>query len=130
MLSKTREINLKELFSYSLSDYPLSLATVSGSLVKTSKAKMFEILAPFAGDLMVDMESLGDGNALVLDAMAVLQVITGKWKTFGEFADATFAYLVKLAEHWKATRLDFVAYRYHEFSIKNTERARRANVQG
>ena len=69
VLSKTREINLKELFSYSLSDYPLSLATVSGSLVKTSKAKMFEILEPFAGDLIVDMESLGDGNALVLDAV-------------------------------------------------------------
>ncbi|CAB4017441.1 Hypothetical predicted protein [Paramuricea clavata] len=45
ILSKTREINLKELLSYSLSDYPLSLATVNGaSLVKTAKAKMFEIL--------------------------------------------------------------------------------------
>ena len=28
VLSKTREINLKELFSYSLSDYPLSLVIV------------------------------------------------------------------------------------------------------
>ncbi|CAB4000504.1 Hypothetical predicted protein [Paramuricea clavata] len=44
ILSKTREINLKELLSYSLSDYPLSLATVNGGLVKTAKAKMFEIL--------------------------------------------------------------------------------------
>ena len=129
VLSKTREINLKELFSYSLyCDYPLSLATVSDSLMKTSKAKMFEILEPFAGDLVVDVENLGDGNALVLDAMAVWQVITGKWKTFGEFADAKFAYLVKLAGHWKATRLDFVAEGYPELSIKNTERARRANV--
>ena len=76
------------------------------------------------------MENLGGGSALVLDAMAVLQVITGKWKTFGEFADAMFAYLVKLAGHLKATRLDFVADRYPELSIKNTERARRANVQG
>ena len=29
ILSKTREINLEELLSYSLSDYPLSLTTVS-----------------------------------------------------------------------------------------------------
>ena len=122
VLSRTREINLKEFFSYSLSDYPLSLATVSGSLVKTSKVKMFEILEPFAGDLVVDVENLGDGNALVVDAMAVLQVITGKWRTFGEFADSTFAYLVKLTEHWKATKLDFVADRYPELSIKNIER--------
>ena len=98
--------------------------------MKTSKTKMFEILEPFAGDLVVYMENLGDGNALVMVAMAVLQVLTGKWKTFGEFADATFAYLVKLAGHWKATRLHFVADRYPELSIKNTERARRGNVQG
>ena len=58
--------------------------------------------------------------------MAVLQVMKGKWKTFGEFADSTFIYLVKLAWKWNATRLDFVADRYPAISIKNVERAKRA----
>ena len=53
----------------------------------------------------------------------------GTWKKFVEFADSTFTYLVKLARYTrqlKASRLDFVADRYPEISIKNAERARRA----
>ena len=130
VLSRTRKIDLKELFHYRLSEYPLSLATVSGSLVKTAKAKMLEILEPLAENPVVDLENLGEQNALVVDAMAVLQVMKGKWKTFGEFADSTFTYLVGLARQYKATRLDFVADRYPEISIKSAERERRASLQG
>jgi hypothetical protein len=36
----------------------------------------------------------------------------GSWKTFSDFADATFALLMKLARQSKAVRLDFVADRY------------------
>lgn len=61
--------------------------------------------------------------------MAVVQAIKEKWKTFGEFADAMFVYLVKLAQQRNSTRLDFVSDRYPEISIKNAERTRRA-VQG
>ena len=45
-------------------------------------------------------------------------MMNGKWKTFAEFADSLFSHLVKLALQWKATRLDFVADRYPEVSIK------------
>ena len=127
ILSKTREINLEELLSYSLSDYPLSLTTVSGGLVKTAKAKMFEILEGMAVDPVVEADGIGQRNALIIDAMAVVQSINGKWKTFAEFADFLFSHLVKLATQWKATRLDFVADRYPEISIKNAERRRRAS---
>ena len=130
VLSKTREINLKELLSYSLSDYPLSLATVSGGMVKTAKSKMFEILEPFAKQpMLANVENL-DGSALLVDAMAVFHVVKGKWKTFGEFADSTFSFLVQLTKQWKVSRLDFVGDTYPEISIKNTERSRRASVQG
>jgi hypothetical protein len=87
---------------------------------------MFEILEGTVVDPTVDAENIGDHNALIVDAMAVLQTMKGKWKTFGEFADTIFAYLVKLARQWNATRLDFVADRYPVISIKNAERARRA----
>ena len=129
ILSKTREINLKELLSYSLSDYPLSLATVNGGLVKTAKSKMFEILEGMALNPVIDnpAEDIGERNALIIDAMAVIQMMNGKWKTFAEFSDSLFSHLVKLALQWKATRLDFVADRYPEVSIKNAERRRRAS---
>lgn len=54
IISKTRDINLKELLSYSLCDYPLALSTVSGSLVKTAKAKMLELLEDMACNPVVD----------------------------------------------------------------------------
>lgn len=126
VISRTREIDLKGLLTYSLTDYPLSIATTSGDLIKTAKSKMFEILEGAANNPVVDVESLGEGNAIIVDALAVLQVMKGKWKTFGDFADAVFAYLANLCRRYKAVRLDFVADRYPEVSIKNAERARRA----
>jgi hypothetical protein len=110
-MSKSREIHLKELLSYNLSDYPLSLSTTVGSLVKTAKSKMIEILDGTGVDPTVDAENVGDHNELIVDALAVLQAMKEKWQTFGEFADTIFAYLVKHERQWKATRLDFVSSR-------------------
>ena len=91
---------------------------------------MFELLESMAINPTVDLENIGDHNALIVDAMAVVHAIKGKWKTFGEFADdAIFVYLVTLSQQWNSTRLDFVSDRYPEISIKNAERTRRA-VQG
>ena len=71
-----------------------------------------------------------DNKALIIDAMAVVQALKGKWKTFGELCDAIFNSILKLSCHWKATRLDFVADRYLPNSIKDPERNRRAENSG
>lgn len=44
LIAKNRKVDLELVLSYSLGTYPLSLATTSGSLVKTAKAKLFDIL--------------------------------------------------------------------------------------
>ena len=44
LVAKTRQINMELVLSFSLGTYPLSLATATGSLVKTGKSKMFSIL--------------------------------------------------------------------------------------
>ena len=85
VISKTREIDLKGLLSFSLSEFPLSIATASGDLVKTTKSKMFEILEKTAGSPVVEADSLQNRTALIVDAMAVVQAMKGKWRTFGEF---------------------------------------------
>ena len=126
LIAKSREVDLKDVLSYSLGVYPLSLSTTSGSLLKTAKCKLFEIVEDEAGSPLVDLKQCTN-NALIVDAMAVLQGIKGKWKTFGEFADCTFNFLMKQASEWNVTRLDFVADRYPPVSIKNTERLRRAS---
>lgn len=58
--------------------------------------------------------------------MAILQCMKDTWKKFGEFANSTFVYLVNLAQKWGASRIDFVADRYPQQSIKNAERSKRA----
>ena len=63
-------------------------------------------------------------------AMAVVQALKGKWKTFGELCDAIFNSILKSARHWKATRLDFVADHYLSIRIKDQERNRRAENSG
>ncbi|XP_046853934.1 uncharacterized protein LOC124447078 [Xenia sp. Carnegie-2017] len=129
MIAKTREIDIANVLSYSLGTYPLSLATTSGSLVKTTKSKLFEI---FEGDHLTckfNGEHC-DNNALIVDAMALIQTMKSKWKTFGEFCDAIFNNVLKLAKDWKATRVDFVADRYLPTSIKESERNRRSENTG
>ena len=74
-----------------------------------------------ANNPVVDMVNIGENNALIVDVMAVIQAFKGKCRTFGEFADSIFDYLVKLTRQCKANRLDVVAV-----SIKNSERSKRA----
>ena len=44
LIAKSRKVDMEVVLSYSLGPYPLSLATTSGSLVKTAKSKLFDIL--------------------------------------------------------------------------------------
>lgn len=74
VISKTWQIDLKGLLSYSLT---LSISTASGDLVKTAKSKMFQILEE-ANNPVVYVERFRDGNTLTIDAMPVLQVMKGK----------------------------------------------------
>ena len=126
LVAKSRDIDLQNVLSFCLGAYPLSLASVSGSLLKTAKSKLADILERESGNPHVDITDIPNDNALVVDAMAVVQCLKGNWKTFGDFADSVFNFLMKLARDCRALRLDFVADRYPALSIKNTERARRA----
>ena len=65
------------MLSYSLGSFPLSLATPTGGLVKTAKSKLHEIVEDEVGNIEIDINNFHN-NAIIVDAMAVLQVIKGK----------------------------------------------------
>lgn len=71
---------------------------------------MLEIPEGAANNPFVDTENLGEDNELIVNAMAMLQVTQGKWKTFGDFPDQVFAHLLNLCRRWKAARLDFLRF--------------------
>ena len=55
---------------------------------------MFEVLEKTAGSPVVDADSLQNRTALIVDAISVVQAMKGKWRTFGEFADTLFSFLL------------------------------------
>ena len=79
--------------------------------MKTAKSKLAEVLENESGNSEADVCAF-NSNALIVDAMAVIQSIKGKWKTFGEFADALLSNLITLSRKYNSTRLDFVVDRY------------------
>ena len=124
LLAKSRNVDMKTVLTYSLGPYPLSLATVDGYPVKTVKANLMHILEEASPDCIKDR--VPPNGAIMVDAMAMLQSLTRIPKTFGELPSHVLARLLSLATFHKASRIDFVADRYPEHSIKNCERSRRA----
>ena len=78
IVAKSREIDVKEVLSYTVLAFTLYLlATASGGLVKTAKHKLFLTLESKGENDEVDLRERCN-NALIVDAMAFLQAIKGK----------------------------------------------------
>ncbi len=123
--AKTREVNLKELFTFELSTVPYSLAHTDGTLRKTVKS----VLLP---EMEKNVESIAkrpvaDGGLTVgflLDAMAQM-VKTGGASTFGELASKYYS-IVTAPLHNKGYRqVDLVFDQYRNQPIKGAERLKR-----
>ena len=126
LIAKTRELDMKNVLKYSLRPFPSPLATLEGSLVKTVKAKLLGAIEEEIDDPDLYPERIDGEKALIIDAMAVLQTVNVLPNTFGELAMEVLQKIVNMAISSKSKRVDFVADRYPEHSIKNLERDRRS----
>lgn len=124
LLSENRDIDLEQLLSYSLSQYPASFATPEGNLRKTVKSKLLHILE--AVDTPIVREGI-KAEVIIVDAMAHIQMLKNPSFTFGQLALQIFNSLVHMGGRYNAKRVDFVGDRYFPTSIKNAERARRSS---
>ena len=79
VMAKICEVDLKQVLSHSLGSFPFSLATPTGGLLKTLKSKLLEIVKGEAGIIEIDIKSsFLIVQFIIVDVMAVLQVIKGK----------------------------------------------------
>ncbi len=124
LLVKSRNVDIKTILTYPLSPYPSSLATVDGNPTKTVKANLMHMLEGMSPECVNHV--LPRNSAIIVDTMALLQSLTRIPKTFGELAAHVFVWLLSLAGFHKTSRIDFVADRYPDHSIKANERSRRA----
>lgn len=132
VVAQTRDIDLKEVFTYSLAPIPPALSSYDGKgLSKTNKAQLLHCIEEHCADenLYLGSEDLIDSTLLV-DAMAVIQSMP-KSQIIGTFKDLSSHVLqkiVQLSNVFAASRIDFIGDRYLNLSIKQSERQRRTNA--
>ena len=123
-VGKSRNIDMKDVLTYSLRKFPSPIATVDGKLVKTPKSKLMHLLESRVEDSAI--ERVPSENALILDGMALIQTIKHIPDTFGKLVEMILGRILSWASNLKSTRVDFVCDTYPDISIKNMERSGRA----
>ena len=98
---RSREIDLKEVLSFSLGPYPLSLATTDGIMVKTVKANLMHINEDMVDDSVTDV--IPSNGALIIDAMAMFQSLSQVPATFEELPPLLLSILISMATRLNAT---------------------------
>ena len=84
LIAKSRNLDMENVLQYSLRPFPLSFATPKGNLVKIAKSNLLNIIETETQDALI--ESVDGACALILDAMAILQLMKITCCTFGELA--------------------------------------------
>ena len=116
LLAQSRNVDMKEVLSFSLGPLPLSLSTEMGTLHKTQKTQLMTLIESSVQNHTVG--NIAQGNALILDGMALIQPAKKLPASFGELAEDLLTRVVKLGVHHQSSRVDFVIYRYPDVSIK------------
>ena len=126
VIAKNQDIDLKNVFTYSLRAFPLALATDCGGLVKTSKSKLLHSLEQEVEEPLI--EQIPQSSSTVIDGMALLQALKAKDlpETFGDLAEIVLKKIINIAAFNNSQRVDFVTDRYPKVSTKNVERVSRA----
>ncbi len=116
VVARQRNIEVDGLLQFELGPIPYSLATVFGTLQKTSKAAMLKLLT---GSECPTIPKLPEKFACVIDLMALIQSQKNP-QTFGRLAENILESVTSI----KAKRIDLVCDRYPDNS--NFERESRA----
>ena len=123
-VGKSRNIDMKDVLTYSLRKFPSPIATVDGKLVKTPKSKLMHLLESRVEDSAI--ERVLTENALILDGMALIQTMKHIPDTFGQLLEMILGRILSWPSNLKSTRVDFVCDTYPDISIKSMERSGRA----
>ena len=74
IVANARQVNLKEVMSYELSPIPYALTHHDGSLRKTTKSQLPDILEKNV-EVFPHMQSTPSNTVFIMDGMAVVQMM-------------------------------------------------------
>ena len=128
IVSNARQVNLREILCFELSSVPYSLAHTDGTLRKTTKSVLLQILE---NDVTVEprLTSLPTmPTVYILDGMALVQMLRFSGASnFGKMAANYFEFLMAYYQQG-CHRLDVVFDQYWQLSIKAGERKKRGEA--
>ena len=119
--NKGKIIDFGKALEYPLSTVPLSLCNANGSMRKTNKSKLSQIIMSKSNEEVTDASK--ENTVYIVDLMALIRVITEIPNTFEDLAIKLISILPK-----GYLRVDLVADCYFENSIKDAERAKRGTT--
>eukprot|EP00057_Strongylocentrotus_purpuratus_P021683 XP_011676157.1 PREDICTED: uncharacterized protein LOC105444073 [Strongylocentrotus purpuratus] len=127
IIAGARKLDIRNMMTYNLGPLPLALATIDGSLTKTTKASLLHAIESSVEPAPV-VEGIPLNSVWIVDGMAMLQEIPQKAVpgTFGELSECVIQQLVRLAHSAHCDTVHFVVDTYRSLSIKAGERGRRA----
>ena len=125
IVANARQVNLKEVMSYELSPIPYALTYHDGSLRKTTKSQLADILEKNV-EVFPHIQSTPSNTVYIMDGMAVVQMMkSAKAATFGELAVKYYDFFTSPLSTRKCKSVHVVFDQYVENSIKSVERSRR-----
>ena len=111
--------------SYELSPIPYALTHHDGSLRKTTKSQLVDILEKNV-EVFPHIQSTPSNTVYIMDGMAVLQMMkSANAATFGELAVKYYDFFTSPLSTRKCKSVHVVFDQYVENSIKSGERSRR-----
>ena len=118
IIMQTRQINLKDVFSYPISIYPLSLSICF--IRKTNKASLLQSFEKNVQPGVIRQDTTIVVN--VLDGMALIRKMKVRDINFSQLAKQIFQHALSITP--KPARTDLVFDVYKKNSIKDAERVR------
>ena len=111
--------------SYELSPIPYALTHQDGSLRKTTKSQLADILEKLV-EVSPQVQSSPNNTVYVIDGMAVIQMLkSANAATFGELAVKYYNFFTSAMSSRKCKSVHVVFDQYMENSIKSGERSRK-----
>ena len=129
IVARTWKVDLGEILTHCLSQFPSSLRSSNGSLQWTNKAALFHYLHTKFPDMKII--KIPQNTALNLYCMAITQQQADHLPAmFGDLSIFIFRSIIKLASFYRSSRVDFVCDKYNPLIIEYSERRRHSISPG
>ena len=128
VVSENSTFDLRNILSYPITNYPLSLAHCDGTRVKSDKSSLMRKIECFQNNIITTEAELPDSHTSIYDGGLVLHSILSQIGVGASFASIARTVLLSVCSG-KASEVHLCLDKYIVNSIKDSERELRGSVK-